>query len=103
MDMSKLPRMSQSPAPPPEATPASPAAESSATPVQYASPDNQLADGVGAEVWISAALGVIFLLVGRTFAAYCIAKLTGQAFHTNVVWQAGAKAGQEVEYPELEG
>ena len=58
---------------------------------------------VGAEVWVSAIIGLIFLLLGRRFAIYLLSILSGKAFHTNVNWISGAKAGQEVGYRELEG
>jgi hypothetical protein len=59
--------------------------------------------GISGQVWLSAALGVIFMLMGGNFARFAIAKLTGQTFHTNATWTSGAKAGQEVDYFELQG
>src|SRR5690348_125265 len=59
--------------------------------------------GVGAEVWLSIILGLIFILIGKNFAVYSFAKLTGQTYHTNVNWTAGPNAGQEVAYPDLMG
>jgi hypothetical protein len=59
--------------------------------------------GVGIEVWISAIIGLVLMLVGRSFASYLAATLTGQPFHTNVLWNVGPKEGQEVGYWELTG
>lgn len=55
------------------------------------------------EIWLSVAIGVILMLIGRNFAAFSFAKLTGREFHTQVTWTAGPRAGQEVDYPELQG
>jgi hypothetical protein len=59
--------------------------------------------GVGMEVWISAIIGLVLVLVGRSFGAYLFATLTGQPFHTHVTWMEGPKEGQEVAYWELQG
>jgi hypothetical protein len=59
--------------------------------------------GVGVEVWISAVIGLILMLMGRSFGAYLIAMLTGQPFHTHFTWGEGPKEGQEVGYWELSG
>src|SRR5262245_2700588 len=97
MDLSKLPRLSetdkQGPVPQPQ-TVESPALRA------YAEPINE---GAGPQVWLSAVLGVVFMLLGRNFARYAFAKLTGGEFHTGVIWQMGPKAGQEVSYFELSG
>jgi len=108
MDMSKLPRMSdtqrqqeahaaavaqqqQQPQPPSQG-------------VDYRTPPAvSLERSVGAEVWISVILGLVFVYMGWNFARYTIATLTGQTFHTNVTWNTGEKAGQEVAYFELMG
>jgi hypothetical protein len=58
---------------------------------------------IGAEVWISFILGVVFMFMGFNFARYVGAKLSGGAFHTNVNWTAGEKEGQEVAYFDLQG
>ena len=102
MDMSKLPRLSQSPQPPPQ--PQSPQEQQSGTqpdrPVDFGRAERI---GTGAEIWISAAIGLILMLVGRQFGTYLISLVTHEAFHTNVTWTSGPKAGQEVSYPELQG
>lgn len=56
--------------------------------------------GVGLEVWLSLVLGVVFMLIGRSFAAWV---LSGGALETGVNWTSGPKAGQPVSYFELQG
>ena len=110
MDISKLPRMSETnkhAPPPPE--PAAAAADAGDQPARRESPPASYQSyeaarpGVGAEVWLSLIIGLILMMVGWTFARWAITTLTGQTFHTNVNWTAGPKAGQEVEYFELQG
>ena len=59
--------------------------------------------GVGAEVWLSAAIGLFLMMIGRSFGAWLVAKMTGQPFNTGATWVAGEKEGQPVGYWELEG
>jgi hypothetical protein len=59
--------------------------------------------GTGAEAWLSAILGLVFLLLGRSFGAYLFARMTGQVYHTGIEWTSGPLAGQEVAYPDLQG
>jgi hypothetical protein len=59
--------------------------------------------GLGAEVWLSAIIGIALMLYAHTFLAWAVTTLTGGTFHTNVNWTAGPKDGQEVTYWELEG
>jgi hypothetical protein len=99
MDMSKLPRMSNSPAPPPQ-----PSGDPAPARAEYQSRvDPAIATAAGAEIWIAAALGVIFMIMGRTFGAYLFATLAGRPFPTGVIWQTGPNAGLEVAYPDLQG
>src|SRR5688572_2022973 len=112
MDMSKLPRLSQTSkddAP----TPVAAEGSSAAPPL----PDRNVPDyqsrerggdydpgySVGAEVWISVILGIVFIFMGFNFARYVAATMTGKPFHTGVDWTAGEKAGTEVAYFELQG
>ena len=106
MDMSKLPRLSNTSQnrPPPEQD------DLSATPIpSTAAPspgEPVMTQGglMGAEVWLSAVLGLIFMLMGKTFAVYLLGQLTGHPYHTGVFWNPGtSQAGQEVSYPQLEG
>jgi hypothetical protein len=111
MDMSKLPRLSntanaqqaasQDPA---AATPQSPDAPPTSPDIPTRAVSNPpRASMIGAEVWISLILGVIFCYMGWNFARWGIATLTHQPYHTNVKWTAGPKDGQEVDYLELTG
>ena len=98
MDLSKLPKLSETP--PPPVTPEKPLPDHKPIP-DYGPPAPS--EMVGAEVWVSAIIGLIFLLLGRRFAIYLLSILSGKAFHTGINWISGAKAGQEVGYRELEG
>jgi hypothetical protein len=66
-------------------------------------PPADVQPGVGAEVWISAIVGVVMMLIGMNFAKWAVAALSGHAYQTNVTWQVGERAGQMVEYWDLEG
>ena len=57
----------------------------------------------GGEIWFNVVVGIIFMLLGRGFGGYAIAKITHQPHHTGQEWREGPKAGQEVDYPDLEG
>ena len=122
MDMSKLPRLSQTnkddaPTPVPGGTPPAPAPDPDRT-----VPDSQPRDrggydrddrrssggydpgySVGAEVWISVIFAIVYMFIGFNFARYVAAKVTGGTYHTSVNWTAGEKAGQEVDYYDLQG
>jgi hypothetical protein len=99
MDLSKLPKLSETDkhAPPPPSPETPPPAE----PLSYAPRSSGL--DLGGQVWLSAILGIVFMLMGKNFASFLIAKLTGQPFHTGVIWQTGVNAGQEVAYYDLQG
>jgi hypothetical protein len=100
MDLSKLPKLSErenSAPPPPIPTPVN-----SPTPQRVA--DYQTIEtSATAQIWLSAIIGLILLAIGRAFAQFLIAKLTGHEFHTGVIWQSGDLAGQEVSYFQLQG
>jgi hypothetical protein len=98
MDLSKLPKLSETPKPPPpEPTP------------QPNPPPDDRADiahvdaGAGGMVWVSLILGLLCMMVGRRFASYLAARLSGREFHTQSTWSMGPRAGQEVEYWDLSG
>src|SRR5438874_1852693 len=97
MDLSKLPKLSQTPEPPPQEN----APSSNQQVPDYGRMDSS--EFVGAEVWLSAIIGLVFLLLGRRFGMYLLSLIAHRDFHTNVNWLSGAKAGQEVAYRELEG
>jgi hypothetical protein len=98
MDMSKLPKFSQTPAPveqPGEATVPVAAKKVDAVAPAIAS---------GGDIWFNVIVGIIFLLMGRTFGSYVFAAVTHQPYHTHIEWREGdPRAGQEVAYPDLEG
>src|SRR4051812_12095286 len=98
MDLSKLPKMSQSPPPPSPAQPDPVAARPLQQPSVLDTPGS-----IGAEVWISLVIGVLCLLLGKNFATWGLTTLSGKPYHTTVNWVAGDKAGQEVSYWELQG
>ena len=103
MDLSKLPKLSQSPPPPDnDASDPQPANASTQAP-RHVDYHPYREPGIAAEVWISAIIGLIFLLMGWNFARYMGSVVTGQPFHTGVNWTEGPKAGSEVAYTELEG
>jgi hypothetical protein len=105
MDISKLPKLSKTDAPPappsPDEAGAEPARAQSIPDYRpRGSDDPPLSVG---EIWFSVIVGVVFLLLGGTFARFLVTRITHQPFHTNVNWTAGPKTGQEVEYLELQG
>ena len=97
MDLSKLPKFSETPQPP-----SNDAADASPAPAPR-DPTTTVDPGIGAEVWISAILGVIFMLLGRQFASYLLATMSGRNYETGVNWVQGPNAGQPVHYFDLEG
>src|SRR5206468_7193644 len=58
---------------------------------------------IGAEVWISVIIGLIFILIGWNFAKYASCVITGRTYHTTVTWGPGPNEGAEVPYPQLYG
>ena len=111
MDMSKLPRLSNtqqhtpppataddpSQAPPPEQPiPARPEPP-------YSEPPMTQGMLLGAEVWLAGILGIIFMLFGKNFGIWLAKTITGATYHTNVTWSQGHPlAGQEVPYTQLD-
>jgi hypothetical protein len=146
MDLSKLPRLSKTDAPPapdaaasepappgargfdPVLTTSAPAAgycrcgaplrlgarfcDSCGAPVDpgvsppvasYASAPIRTDVGVGAEVWLSAIIGAVLMLIGKSFGGWLIAAMTGRAYDTGATWAVGERTGQPVAYWDLEG
>ena len=99
MDLSKLPKMSQTPTPPPPEPTPQPASQ----PIDYQDQIAHVQSGVGGMVWISVILGALCIWLERRFGAYLLAKLSGREFHTEINWVSGPKTGQEVAYWELGG
>jgi hypothetical protein len=82
--------------------------------VQLAGPSHNLAyagsyssgvtPGIGAEVWVSAIIGLVLMLLGRSFAGWAIAAMTGRTYDTGFTWGEGTPlAGQPVAYWDLQG
>jgi hypothetical protein len=116
MDMSKLPRLSQTnkddaPTPVPGGTPVPPVPDPDRMVPDYQPRDRGPYDAggydtgysIGAEVWISVIFAIVYMYIGFNFARYVVTKVTGGTYHTNVNWTAGEKAGQEVDYYDLQG
>jgi hypothetical protein len=83
MDMSKLPRLSQSPRPPDAADePTAPAAPAAPPPATAAAPTYAAHDAVGslAEAWISLAIGALLLFFVPYTLQYASSKLFGTSF-----------------------
>ena len=126
MDLSKLPKLSQTPPQTGETSPAADSAFPAAAAIEHCRSCGlplrvgaRFCDGCGAvvphagerlgagagaaEVWISAIFGIVFILIGKTFGAYLWSVITRQPFHTGVNWTSGELAGTEVTYPQLQG
>ena len=101
MDLSKLPKLSDTRSQTPPAGPSDqPVAESRPTPVDHASiPRYQ--PGLGADIWISLCIGILLCYLGGTFGHYAMAKITHRPYHTGLTWDSdgpGGKAGDEIAY-----
>jgi hypothetical protein len=106
MDLSKLPKLSdtQSQAPPVAPAPVEPfqpPGPSRSQTMDYRPGERQI--GVGVDIWISLVIGLLLLMMGASFGKYALASLRHQPYHTNVNWTSGPKDGTEVAYFELEG
>jgi len=102
MDFSKLPKLSDTKAPERAAGAPETPPESPRRGIDY-HPPHPAPTGVGAEVWFGAIIGLVLMLISRTFGSYLIARLTGRPFHTEVTWTVGPNIGQEVPYTQLDG
>jgi hypothetical protein len=135
VDLSKLPKLSQTPAPPPsdpvEAAPVSQPSQSG-FPVIPVTPQPQqiwcanchapnpigtrfcgncgtelrggasparVEPGVGAEVWVSAIVGIVLMLLGLTFAKWALTTMFGGTYDTGLTWGAPVP-GQPNQHPE---
>jgi hypothetical protein len=109
MDLSKLPKLSESPPPPAGATQAQVQTQpqptaGDATPATHTSvsPREQRFE-YGLDAFISLIVGGIFLMMGGNYLRHLIAKSSGQQFDTGLKWLEGDKIGQKVEYFDLQG
>jgi len=98
MDMSKLPKLSQTPKPPSNEPPAG-----EPEPLSYGPQIGTPEASIAGMLWISLVIGALCMFWGRGAASYFFAKLTGREHHTHVNWVAGPNAGQEVGYWDLQG
>jgi hypothetical protein len=103
MDLSKLPKLSDSSQAPQPAAPAPDPATSESRPVDYGGYRPAAPSGIGADIWFNVIVAIILLFLGRSFFSWSVAKMTGQTFHTNVNWTEGPNAGSEVAYFDLQG
>jgi hypothetical protein len=94
MDLSKLPKLSQTPSPA-----ASEPVEKSPEPVLPLAAEVS----IGPEIWFNTIMGLIAVFWGFSFPRYLFDEMIGRTFHTNVTWMSGPLTGQEVPYPQLEG
>lgn len=111
MDLSKLPGMSRDRSSPPPTgdgepeTPPSPPGPQQPPEeprrLNYAPSSGE--PGVGLQVYLSLALGIIFMLMGLRFVRWLFATATGRTFDTDATWTTGPDAGQAVGYFELAG
>lgn len=122
MDLSKLPKLSDTKAaaeaagvdPSPEqaampvttpgTTPGTTPVASVTPPMAYRAPTTAYPPTLGADVWISTVIGLLFVFLGMTFARFAVATLTHHSFDTGVEWMdPDPRAGQPVAYFELQG
>jgi hypothetical protein len=97
MDLSKLPKFSDSPPPPPSEQP---------EPVTPIPPKPSPQPGIGADIWVSLVIGLLFVFMGLNFGKFLVSKVTGQPYHTHVNWTEGPLADSpdpEVAYFDLSG
>lgn len=96
MDLSKLPKFSESPPPPPPP----PKADGSLPPTSGIRVNTQVSRAdLGMEVLIALVLGAIFLMQGAPFGAWLMAKMRGQPHATGVEWLDGTP----VKFFDLQG
>ena len=124
MDLSKLPKMSQTPAKPPrDESPAHEPGEAPpgnftvdpaddrplrAHPVDYPSPHHRAPSGLGFEFWLSLVFGLLCVMLGFRFAKWAATTLTGGTFVTG--WELGPPVnpgdppqGTPIDYWDLTG
>ncbi len=105
MDLSKLPRLSQSKGQVPGES--SPAAEklpeTEPVPSQGVVYNTEPPAGLGevGNIWLSLIIGLVVMLLGLDFAKWAMATLLGHTYDTGVTWQTGDRAGQSVAYWDI--
>ncbi|HEX8340236.1 MAG TPA: hypothetical protein VF624_04940 [Tepidisphaeraceae bacterium] len=99
MDLSKLPKLSESPAPRGVVSGVD-APEAHAT--ESAAPPLRMID-VGFDIALLIGFGAILMMLGAPFGGWLKAKLGGQPYDTGNVWSGGPNDGRPVELFELQG
>jgi cytochrome c oxidase subunit IV len=104
MDLSKLPKLSntKSQVPAENPTPPQPAQPEVVNYQPYANRP----PSIGGDIWFSVVIGILLMFMGGTFARFAIAKITHRPFHTNYTWpddDPKGRGGQEVDYFDLQG
>lgn len=96
MDLSKLPKLSQSPEPASAPLADSPAAKPPALRLSVVD--------VGLDILVCLGLGAVFMMLGPSFGGWLIAQARGVRYETGVIWSPGTpKEGQPVDLFELQG
>jgi cytochrome c oxidase subunit IV len=101
MDLSKLPKLSDTKSQAPAENPMPPAPQG----INY-QPYANRQPSIGGDIWFSVVIGIVLMLLGGTFAKFAIAKMTHHPFHTNYTWpddDPRGRGGQEVDYFDLQG
>lgn len=104
MDLSKLPKLSDTAAnsPPPVGVEAKPVAPDQ----RVYRPMPHGPTGVGSDVWISLILGILFISMGSQFARFAATRFKGLPYHTGMLWPVldppDEKGGTEVAYYDLQ-
>lgn len=107
MDLSKLPRLSQSKGQVPgEASPPAgklPEAQPAASQPAVYSTEPPVGLGEVGNIWLSLIIGMVVMLMGLDFAKWGVTTLLGRTYDTGVIWQTGDRAGQTVAYWDIVG
>src|SRR5579862_4123887 len=99
MDLSKLPKLSKTDSPPPQAKEGPGPGPQSGDP-RDSDPGIQPL-GIGAEIWFMSIIGILLIAWGHKIISYEWATMRHQPYHTGTTWMSGDKQDQEVTYPEL--
>jgi hypothetical protein len=104
MDLSKLPKLSDTKSQTPAEDTPQPVADQIPAPPGY-QPMAYRPQGIGGEIWISLIIGILLAYMGRDFARFVSTRFTHETFHTNFTWpddDPNGRAGQEVAYFDLQ-
>jgi len=103
MDLSRLPKLSKTPVPPPDSA-QHPSPSTAADQMPLAMPAVS-ASYIGPEFWFNAIVALLLLFWGRAFGAYIFDRIVGRDFHTGyfTYWNSDQDHGPEISYPDLLG